>query len=112
MTGKIPHIERIEDIRLSLVNVARQRQTITYATLAGKLGMKSPQGPWKAVLDELSKRETADGRPDITYILVRKGTGYPGQIEFKSANPPSEHQKVVADKIKHDVWEYYSDHDS
>ena len=32
-------------------------------------------GPWKNVLDEISREETRNGRPDITFVLRSKTTG-------------------------------------
>jgi hypothetical protein len=53
-------------------------------------------GPGKDVLDEISREETRNGRPDITFVLRSKTTGYPSQIGFKSAKPPDDTQKVQA----------------
>jgi hypothetical protein len=53
-------------------------------------------GPGKDVLDEISREETRNGRPDITFVLRSETTGYPSQIGFKSAKPPDDTQKVQA----------------
>jgi hypothetical protein len=52
-----------------------------------------PRGPWKGILDMIAREEVADGRPDITFLVVSKKTGYPGQIGFQDARPPSPAQK-------------------
>jgi hypothetical protein len=53
-------------------------------------------GPGKDVLDEISGEETRNGRPDITFVLRSKTTGYPSQIGLKSAKAPDDTRKVQA----------------
>jgi hypothetical protein len=53
-------------------------------------------GPGKEVLDLISREETRNGRPDITFVLRSKATDYPSQIGFKPAKPPSPTQKAQA----------------
>lgn len=55
-----------------------------------------PRGPRKEALDLISREETRKGKPDITFILRSMETGYPSQIGFKSAKPPSDDQKRQA----------------
>ena len=65
------------------------------------------RGPWKPVLDMISLEETAVNRPDITYVVVKASTGYPGQIGFKAANPPSDEQKALSDSVQRTVFDFY-----
>jgi hypothetical protein len=53
-------------------------------------------GPGKEVLDLISREETGNGRPDITFVLRSKTTDYPSQIGFKPAKPPNAAQKAQA----------------
>jgi hypothetical protein len=55
-----------------------------------------PRGPGKDVLDEISRDETRNGRPDITFVLRSKSTGYPSQIGFEPAKRPTSQQKATA----------------
>jgi hypothetical protein len=106
MVGRVPYEDRIGDIRRVLIEQARARTKITYGKLGLALGIPA-RGPWKAVLDELSHAEKAAGRPDITYLVVKASTGYPGQIGFKLADPLSDEQRILADATINEVREYY-----
>jgi hypothetical protein len=107
MNGRIPYIDRIDDIREALIAVAQRRETITYSRSAEVLGI-NPRGPWKPVLDELSRREAGTDRPDITFVLINARTRFPGQIGFQDAHPPSARQRQIADQTQQEVWDYYS----
>jgi hypothetical protein len=54
------------------------------------------RGPRKEVLDLISRVETRKRRPDVTYVLRNRKWGYPSQIGFMSAKPPSKRQKARA----------------
>ena len=54
------------------------------------------RGPRKEVLDLISHGERRKRRPDITYVLRNRKWGYPSQIGFRPAKPPSKRQKVRA----------------
>ncbi len=109
MSIKIPYEHRKDDILRVLVERAREGNTITYKVLGIVLGIP-PRGPWKPILDALSLEETKAGRPDITYLVVRARTGYPGQIDFMRAEPLSNEQKASADNKIQDVRDYYRWH--
>ncbi len=66
------------------------------------------RGPWKKVLDEISQEETEKKLPDLTYLLKKKATGYPGQIEFKNAQVPDAQQKLQARKKLQEVIDKYN----
>ena len=67
--------ELIARCRNRLIEVARQRGTITYGHLASHLGIAN-RGSWD-MLDEIYNKETAAGRPDLTLLVVKAATGYP-----------------------------------
>jgi hypothetical protein len=78
-------------VRAALMQFAKRGQFPFY----GDCGF-GPRGPGKGVLDEISREETRNNRPDITFVLRSRVTGYPSQIGFKPAKPPTEEQKKVA----------------
>jgi hypothetical protein len=103
--AKIPHIGKQSLIRSELMKcaTARPMQFPTYAEFAPRVGMPV-RGPWKAVLDAISRAETRQGLPDITFVLKNQRTKYPSQIGFVSskklttalkARAHSEVQKVI-----------------
>jgi hypothetical protein len=65
------------------------------------------RGPWKGVLDAISKEEANSGRPDITFVVINKKTGLPGQIGFKPAEKPSPEQIELARKGLQEVFDEY-----
>ena len=78
-------------VRAALMQFAKQGRFPYYSECGFGL-----YGPGKEVLDLISREETRNGRPDITFVLRSKTTGYPSQIGFKPAKPPSETQKAEA----------------
>lgn len=87
-------------IRAILVERARSGVPITYGDLGLKVGMTA-RGPWKSVLDEIAREEKAAGLPDITFMVVKKGSGIPGQIGFRPADPATaEQQQLVAETLE------------
>ncbi|THD43994.1 MAG: hypothetical protein E7774_11570 [Bradyrhizobium sp.] len=91
MTEKIPYEDRQAEIRRELQKAAARRQPLTYTQLGATLGIPT-RGPWKPILDKLSKEETEGKRPDITFMVVSARTGYPAQIGFRAAKPPDAQQ--------------------
>jgi hypothetical protein len=67
-----------------------------------------PRGPGKEVLDEISRDESRSGRPDITFVLRSKTTGYPSQIGFKPAKSPTVQQKAEARTEAQRIIDAYS----
>ena len=59
--------------RDKLLEVAKRRETISYAELAAHLGIAN-QGPWD-LLDDLYREEIDAGRPDLTLVVVYSDTG-------------------------------------
>jgi len=64
-----------------LVNVSKNRGTITYNILAKRSGLDS-YANWRFLiweyLDEINRREVEEGRPMITAVAVREDSGIPG----------------------------------
>ena len=104
----VPYADRKPAILTELQKCAKARETITYGRLGAIVGVPG-MGPWKPVLDEMSREETEAGRPDITYLVVSQKTGYPGQIDFKPAKPPTDAQKTVADRVFGAIFGHYAD---
>jgi hypothetical protein len=60
-----------------------------------------PKALVKKVLDEISHEEIAKGCPDITFLLKKKKTGYPSQINFQAVEgiPDAQQKGVGKEKI-------------
>ncbi len=93
-------------IREELLRRARSGRTISYAQLGELVGF-SPRGPWKPLLDEISREQAEQGLPDITFLVVRSKDGLPGQIDFKPANPPTAEQRQQAQRMIQKVFNHY-----
>jgi hypothetical protein len=104
---KVPYAERKEEIRAILKDRARAARTIYYSELGELLGIPA-RGPWKAILDEISLEEGGSGRPDLTYLVVARTSGLPGQIEFEAARPPTPAQRKRAGEVQEEVFRFYS----
>lgn len=79
-----------------------QRQTVRYGVLGRAVGIPA-QGPWKPVLDEISREE----KLDITFLVVNKD-GLSSQIDFKEAKPATDKQKKQAADTIEAVFAHYS----
>jgi hypothetical protein len=104
------YMDRKDEIRAELLRLACEGKTIFYADLGLKLGIPA-RGPWKPVLDESSREETARGLPDITFLVINKVTGLPGQIDFKPAKPPTLGQREMANEMIRQVFAHYRPND-
>jgi hypothetical protein len=98
--------DRKEKVRAILLQLARGGRTIFYAELGLLVGIPTA-GPWKPVLDEISREETTKGLPDITYLVISRKSGLPGQIGFKEAKPPSPAQRQQAATVTEAVFAHY-----
>lgn len=78
-------------VRAALMQFARSGQFPFYSDCGF-----GPRGPGGDVLNEISHEETRNGCPDITFVLRSKTTGYPSQIGFMPAKPPTAQQKATA----------------
>ncbi len=69
-----------------LVDVARAGKTISYCEVAGLLGLdvERPQdrAQLSRILDDISYRENAEGRPLLSAVVVLPEIGYPGKGFF------------------------------
>jgi hypothetical protein len=106
MPTKIPYRDRKSAIVATLSQRAKSGRTIFYGELGEEVGIPS-RGPWKPILDEIAREEMARGRPDITFLVINKQTGLPGQIGFKPAKPPSLDQRRMADDVIQKVFAYH-----
>ena len=106
MTQTIRYLDRKDKIREELLKLARAGKTCFYMQFGHRVGIPK-QGPWKPVLDCISREETAKGRPDITFLLVNKSTGLPGQIGFQGAGKPTPAQRRLAHEKVKEVFDHY-----
>ena len=107
MPKPIPYIEKKPAILRALRERAPRGERVSYGRL-GKLVDIPTQGPWKPVLDQIANEEEAQGRPDITYLVVLSGTGYPAQIERKDSRKPTERQRQAAERVWNEIRAYYA----
>ncbi len=105
----VPYASKKPDVIRVIEEHAKGRKKLTYGDLGKLVGIPS-QGPWKALLDEVSKDYTGRGLPDITHLVVGSGTGYPHQIDFEDARTPTAAQKAKADHIIESVFNHYASH--
>jgi hypothetical protein len=91
------YIGKKDMIRSELLKMATAKPIylLTYGEFGEHVGIPA-RGPWKGILDLIAREETAEDRPDITFLVINKRTGYPGQIDFAKAVPPTDSQKQSA----------------
>lgn len=105
---RTPYLDRQSRITAELQRLARSgRRSITYGEF-GALVDVQPRGPWKAILDHVCAAEAAEGRPDITILIVARATGLPGQIGGKKTDPKSDRQRALYDQTVDAVINYYA----
>ena len=109
MRRKISHLEKKELIRAELLKCARAKpiEILSYSDF-GKRVQIIPRGPGKALLDLIAREENDHQRPDITVLLVRKDSGYPGQIDGIHSKIPTPQQKIRARKKLQEVIDVYN----
>ena len=74
-----------EIVRAKLIEVARQRNLMTYSDAARLVGLPAVSvGP--LVLDRINKREHTEGRPLLSALVVSKSTGIPGKGFYEIAS--------------------------
>jgi hypothetical protein len=105
--ARLPYLDKKDLIRSALVKRARERAHILTYTELGRIVDIPARGPWKRILDFIAVEEKRQGLPDITFLVVNKRTGYPGQIGFKRADPPTPEQKALAGKELQKVIDHY-----
>jgi hypothetical protein len=82
--ARIPHIGKQSSIRSELMKcaTANSMEFPAYKAFAQRVGMPV-RGPWKGVLNAISRSETRQGLPDITFVLVNS-SGYPSMSSILS----------------------------
>ncbi|WP_316980028.1 hypothetical protein [Shumkonia mesophila] len=106
MAAAVRYLDKEALIRAELMKCARAGETPSYREFGARVGIP-PQGPWKPVLDKISREQTGQGLPDITFLLINKTTGYPGQIGFLRARKPTPEQKELARLKLQEVFEAF-----
>lgn len=94
MPKKVRNIEKLALVRAEIMKAVKATpiRKITYGNL-GALTQTGPRGPGKPLLDHIADEELQAGRPDITVIVVRSDTRYPGQIDRKATRYPTSDDK-------------------
>jgi hypothetical protein len=109
MLRRIPYLEKKSLIQAELLKCAQASpiELLNYSIFGLRVGIPS-RGPWKPILDLIGEEETKRGRPDITYLVINKSTGFPGQISLEKAKPPSAEQKATAKREIQKIIDKYS----
>jgi hypothetical protein len=109
MSKKIRHIDKKHIIHAGLLGAIKAKpiKKIYYGEFGAKTST-GPRGPSKEVLDLIANEEKAAGRPDITVILVRKDTGYPGQIDGRETRQPTPPQRQRAREKMQEAIDAYN----
>ena len=74
-----------EIVREKLIEVARQRNLITYSEVARLVGT-SPVSVGPLILDRINRREHKEGRPLLSALVVKKDTRGPGSGFYELAS--------------------------
>lgn len=106
MARGIRYLDRKDRIISELLKVAREGTMISYKDFGPRVGIP-PQGPWRPVLDVISREQTARGLPDITFLLKNQRTRLPGQIGFMNAAKPTPRQRELAKQKLREVFDTY-----
>jgi hypothetical protein len=99
---------RIPAIRSELIELAIDGETTSYKRLSKIVDMPV-RGFWTGVLNQLSREETAAGRPDITHLVINKKTRVTSHIEFESAHKPTDAQRRRHKEILKEIYAFYAD---
>jgi hypothetical protein len=93
-TVSIHYLDKKDLIRNELTALAKEvpLRCLTYGEFGARVGIPA-RGPWKKILDLIASEELTADRPDITFLVINSKTGYPGQIDFEPASPPSQAQR-------------------
>jgi hypothetical protein len=78
----------------------------TFRAFAALVGM--PIQGWKPVLEVISAEETAEGRPDITFLLLNRHTRYPMQIGLVQGDDPTPEQRQLARREVQKIIDKYN----
>jgi hypothetical protein len=81
--------EYVKIARPILVQIARDRSTITYGKLMQRMGGRPGRGYIAEVLEEIAETERAAERPKLTAVVVRSDTGMVGGGFFGLQDTPS-----------------------
>ena len=98
----------IEEIRSILEGRARNRRTITYGELGEQICRPGIQGPWPE-LDAIAEEDKANGRPDLSLVVVYKYIELPGKFNGISIKTEWNHELIA--QYREDlerVYDYYS----
>ena len=97
------YVDRLPHIRAELMLCAEYGETTSYIRLGRIVGIPT-RGPWRGVLDQLSREETSAGRLDITHLLGSKRTGISSRVEFTDAHKPTIEQRRISQELRAAIW--------
>jgi hypothetical protein len=109
MPKKVRQIDKLDLVQSEIMKTVRASplRPITYSEL-GAITATGPRGPSKELLDYIADQQQLAGLPDITVIVVRSDTGYPGQIDGKKTEKPTTEQKRRARAKMQEVIDKYN----
>ena len=83
-------------VRAELFRCAIAGQFLTYTEFFNRINPTATMGafPYISHFNQIAMEERSHGYPDITFIVHKSGPmpQYPGQIDFRPADPPDEKQ--------------------
>ena len=100
------YVDRIPQIRAELLMCAEFGEITSYTRLGRIVGVPT-RGPWRGVLDQLSREETSAGRLDITHLIGSKRTGISSRVEFTDAHKPTIEQRRRSQELRTAIWARY-----
>jgi len=109
MPKKVRQIEKLEIVQSEIMKAVRAipLRPITYSQL-GEITATGPRGPSKELLDYIADQQKLAALPDITVIVVRSDSGYPGQIDGQKTEKPTIEQKRRARAKMQEVIDKYN----
>jgi hypothetical protein len=109
----------LEKIRNKLIEVAKTNDVISYGELANfaemPFDLDSERNKLYAILDEINRREDAQGRPMLSILVVHKDDKTPGPGFFKLAKHIGKQKKGISNdeffrKELINVLDYWASH--
>src|SRR6478735_2677552 len=96
-------------IRRELFRCALAGEFLFYSEFRDRLwpGLSGWRKEWSEDLDTISREETDNGYPDLTFLLRKKENRYPSRIGFRDAKPPDVNQKVQAHNAANQIIALY-----
>jgi hypothetical protein len=95
-------------VRSELTRLALVGELTYYGELGEAVGKHKQWPHWGLVLNGISEEENRKELPDITFLVLNSGTGWPSQIDFKRTDgEPSEEQRQRAQLELNKIFRHY-----